>query len=461
MGGEDNRAAGPVAGAGNQYLRVQELIQEQHIHTVRVEFSDLHGVSRGKAVAADSFPQVVEHGLQYALPTFALDLAGNVAAGAGTAEEENYCDMTGRPDLSTFTPLPWQPGTARVVADLYLRGDALAVSPRRVLQRVVEEYRRLGLTPVVGSELEFFLLRQEPSGQWRTYADRPSMVYTINPLVDPQGVLERLALYMAQAGIPVPAYNHEFYPGQYEINLPHGPAVQAADLTAFFKQMVKEVASQAGLLATFMAKPLNDNGGSGFHLHVSLAGPEGENLFAAPGEPYGLSPLARHFMGGVLAHAPATLALLAPTINSYKRYQLYSFAPYYVLWGLDNRSTYLRVPPERGPGARVENRAADGGANPYLVAAATLAAGLDGIRRQLEPGEPWEGDAYQNADPAACQVVPRSLEEALRALEGDQVLRETLGEPFVKNFLAVKRLEAQRFRDYVTDWEFREYSFYL
>lgn len=440
---------------------VLKQIETEKIQIVKVEFPDLYGVARAKGIPARNFAHAVEHGVQFAFPTFALDLAGNPASGTGTAEETGYADMTAKPDLSTFTVLPWEPNTAAVIADLYYQGEPIALAPRNILKRVVAEYEKRKLVPIVGSELEFYLLKNE-GGAWRTYSDKPSMVYTWNTTIDPDGITRKIIDAAEAMELRALAVSHEFFPGQYEINLDHGEAVNVADRTFFYKQAVKEIACQNGLMATFMAKPRSDLGGSGYHLHLSLADPSSKaNVFYDPKGDHELSDLARHFIAGQVAHARGMTAVFAPTINSYKRYVLNAFAPYYVVWGYDNRTCYVRIPPERHGGTRVENRTPDGVANPYLVFAAALAAGLDGIDRKLDPGKPFEGDAYAGADPSTTPLVPQYLHEAVAALEEDTVLCEWLGAPFVKAFTAVKRLESARFRAHVTDWEFNEYSFHL
>lgn len=436
-------------------------IESAHIQTVKVEFPDLFGVARTKAVPARHFPHVVEHGLQFAFPTFALDLAGNPATGTGTAEETGYADMTAIPDPSTFTAIPWEPHTAAVIADLYYKSEPVALAPRNILKRVVAEYEKRNLIPIVGSELEFYLLKRD-NGTWRTYSDKPSMVYTWNDTIDPDGITRKIMDAVEAMGHRALAVAHEFFPGQYEINLDHGEALDMADRTFFYKQAVKEIAWQHGLMATFMAKPRSDLGGSGYHLHMSLADPATRaNLFSDEKAPDGLSQLACHFIGGQIEHARGLTAVFAPTVNSYKRYVPGAFAPYYILWGYDNRTCYVRIPPERKGGARVENRTPDGVANPYLAFAAALAAGLDGIDRRIDPGPAYDGDAYMTADPAKTPIVPQYLHEAVTALEEDGFLCQMLGPEFVKAFSAVKRLESQRFRAHVTDWEFNEYAFHL
>jgi glutamine synthetase len=207
-----------------------------------------------------------------------------------------------------------------------------------------------------------------------------------------------------------------------------------------------------------MAKPFNDEGGSGFHVHVSVNDARGRNIFGDPDGPDGLSDAGRHAIGGVLAHAPALAALLNPTINSYKRFGPDTLAPWLIDWGLDNRSAMVRIPPERGPGARMEVRLGDATANPYLAMAAVGAAVYLGLRDKTEPPAKLEGYGY---DPALAALLPQRLGDALDALAADTDLAGVLGEYFVASFLAYKRNEIERFERFVTDWEFREYAYHL
>jgi glutamine synthetase len=247
---------------------------------------------------------------------------------------------------------------------------------------------------------------------------------------------------------------------QYEINLRESEALSAADRAFRLKSAVKDAAAQRGLLATFMGKPFNDQGGSGFHIHLSLAR-DGENAFPDLGDDRGVAPVLRHFTAGVLAHAPATMAFLNPTVNAYRRILPDSLAPTHVNWGFDNRTTFVRIPPERGGSTRLEVRVGDGSSNPYLGIAAVLFAGLDGIRRSLDPGEPLEGDAYTLPAERAGARLPATLDEALDALEADEVLVESLGRELVDTFVAVKRFESERHRMHVSEWELEEYLQHL
>jgi len=283
-------------------------------------------------------------------------------------------------------------------------------------------------------------------------------VYVVGRKGDPRGILLTMLRYMRDAALQVTAANHEFSPGQFEINLNHSPLVDAADRAFRMKSAVQEIARHEGMLATFMAKPFNDEGGSGFHLHVSLVDDEGTNVFGDVDGDAGLSVTGRSAIAGVLAHAPALAAILNPTINSYKRFGPDTLAPWLIDWGLDNRSAMIRIPPERGGAARMEVRLGDATANPYLAMAAVAAAVYLGVRDELKPAAALQGYGY---DPASAPMLPQTLGQALDALEADTELTSVLGEYFVGSFLAYKRNEIERFQRFVTDWEFREYAYHL
>jgi glutamine synthetase len=234
-----------------------------------------------------------------------------------------------------------------------------------------------------------------------------------------------------------------------------------ADQSFTFKYVCKEVAAQNDLLLTFMGRPKNDNGGSGYHLHASLSDPEsGKNLFDDPSATDGVSDLLRYFLGGQMAHAKGMSAILAPTINSYRRFVLGNFCPFYLAWGWDNRTVYCRVPAERGAATRVENRGPCASANPYLAIAAILAAGLDGIENKIDPGDPAPDDVY-GAEPGTLETVTFWLQNAIEDFKTDTVLGAALGPELVQAYVALKEHEVERFRTSVTDWEFNEYAYHL
>ena len=437
---------------------IQQKIQAADVDTIRVDYPDLYGICRSKIAPASYLETLFEDGLNFAKPTYALDLANDVACGTGCGEEVDWEDFTVKPDPSTFVVMPHQQHVARFIGDGFKRDAPFKVDPRHILRSVLNKYEAKGLRPVAASELEFFLFRLTEGGCER-YCDYPSSVYQVNPRVDELDILRTLQNTFIKMGFPIIYLNHEFFQSQFEVNWKYDHALTVADQTFTFKYVCKEVAHQHGLLLTFMGRPRNDSGGSGYHLHMSLSDMETrKNIFYDPDKPDGMSDLMRWFIAGQLAHGRGMSALFAPTINSYKRYLPGSFAPINYAWGGDNRTIYLRVPSERGPSTRVENRAPCASANPYLVFAAAFAAGLDGIERQLDPGDPLIGDSYSAADK---DMVPGSLEEALGELTKDEYLCEILGPDIIKNFVAVKEHEIARFKTFVTDWEFNEYSHHL
>jgi len=427
--------------------------------SVRVVYSDLHGYPRGKDVPIGEFDRVAEHGLAFCSAIMGTDLRHTPVVGG----EQGYPDLIAVPDLTTMTHLPWEPGVAWCIADVHpvTREGPRPADPRGTLRRAIAGFEELDLAPIVGPELEFFLCVRDPESPngFGRYVDNLSMVYTVGPQADPRGVVREITEALAQLGMGTFAANHEFMNSQYEINLRHGPALITSDRAFRLKAAVKDVAAQRDLVATFMGKPFNDQGGSGFHLHVS-ADREDDNAFADHRDADGVSGELRRFTAGVLAHAPALMAFLNPTINAYRRLVPDSLAPTCCNWGWDNRTTYIRIPPERGRATRVEVRVGDGSANPYLATAAVLFAGLHGLREDLPLPDPIDGDAYALGD-AAGEPLPASLETALDALEADMYLLEAMGPEVVDTFAALKRFEIERHRTWVSDWDVAEYLHHL
>ena len=435
-------------------------IKEAQVDTVRIEFPDMHGVNRGKIVPARRIEEVLEEGINCAKPTFALDLNYNVFTGTGTAEEVDYADMTIIPDPATFSIVPYQNNTARIIGDLYADGELFAYSPRSLLKKVLKRYKELGLDPIAAVELEFFVFKQNGAA-FDYYCDRPSNVYTMSPRVDPIDLVRTIQNTLLPMGFEVLYCNHEFFQGQYEINWMHSDALTVADQAFTFKAVCKELAAINGLYATFMGRPKSEMGGSGCHLHFSINDTKtGKNLFYDPNGEQSMSALMRNFIAGQMAHAKGMTPFFAPNVNSYKRYVLGNFAPYYLAWGLDNRTTYIRVPRERGKATRVENRAACASVNPYLAVAVGLIAALDGIEKKMDPGDFYVGDIYRE-EPGKFETAPLYLHEAVAELKKDDVLCEAIGPEIVQNFTTMKMGEAERFRTHVTDWEFNEYSYHL
>ncbi len=449
----------PTGGPGEAGLagRLSEL-DEAGVRAVRLQYADLHGICRGKDIPISAFPHAVEDGIGFVAAIMTVDLRHNVVAGF----EEGFPDLLARPDLGTLVALPWQPDVMACVVDLEdpITHDPSSVDSRGALKRVLAGFSEYGVSPIVGPELEFYLLEPDPLSPngYRGYASQESPVYTVGDVADPKGTLSRMLDAAVGLDLQAIAAAHEYGRAQYEINLRHGPALDSADRAFRYKAMVKEMAARDGLLATFMGKPFNDDEGSGLHLHVSFADADGSNVCGDAGQPHGLNPLARHFLAGVLAHGPGMMVFFNPTVNAYRRINAEALVPTRVCWGHDHRMTLIRVPSERGPATRLEIRLGDGTANPYLAYTAALAAGLDGIRRELEPPEPLEGMIYDLPEDKLGKPLPMTFQQALDALEGDQVIAEAVGTELVDAFGTIKAAELERFRAWVTDWEFAEYS---
>ena len=450
-------------------VTAMQALEAESVRAVRLLYTDLHGVARGKDIPLGHFPDLCDEGVAFCAAVMGTDLRHTPVVGG----EEGYVDFAIRPDLTTLRTVPWLPEVAWCVGEAWaLDGsDHWPVCPRALLKRVVEAYAERGLAPIVAPELEFFLLERDAGapGGLRRYVDELSRVYTVGAVSDPREVVLKMLLWCDELGLRAFAANHEFMSSQYEINVKHSGALDAADRAFLLRAAVKEIAVREGLVATFMGRPFSDQGGSGFHVHLSLAGEDGHNAFDDDLGADGLSPLARSFMAGVLEHAAGLQALLGPTVNAYKRILPDSLAPTHANWGHDNRTAFVRVPRERGARARIEIRAGDGSACAHLLVASLLLAGLDGIDRDLALPEPVVGDAYRLDDAHAGSRLPADLGAALDALEADAFLRDSLGEQLVATFLAMKRFEAQRFEEAVgeldletvTEWELEEYAAHL
>lgn len=437
---------------------VAEDLRSRGVDVVRVSYTDLIGTDRGRDVLVEELAATMEHGMAFCRAVYHTSPQGDVVPVPGGLDA-GLPDIKVVPDLGTLAPLPWEPGAVWALGDAFdHRGGSAVECPRSLVRRVADRLGEVDLRAVVGPELEFFVVQPDGRGGWTRYGDDPGNVYVVGRKGDPEGLLLAMLRQLRDVGLRVTAANHEFSPGQFEINLRHSEMLDAADRAFRLKSAVQEIARRAGHTATFMAKPFNDEGGSGFHLHLSLVDAEDRNVFGDPAGPHGLSERGLSAVAGVLAHAPSLAALLNPTINSYKRFGPDTLAPWLVDWGLDNRSAMIRIPPERGGSSRMEVRLGDATANPYLATAAVGAAAYLGIKNGLKPPAPLEGYGY---DPDKAPLLPQRLPDALDALEADSELQEVLGAEFVTSFVTYKRNEVERFERFVTDWELREYAYHL
>jgi glutamine synthetase len=451
-------SASPRPGARQRLIGTLSELADVGVRAVRLQYADLHGICRGKLIPISAFPHVAEEGMGFVEAIMTVDLRHNVISGF----ERGFPDLHARPDLKTMVPLPWEEDVVACLVDLQ---DPVAHEPhpldcRGALKRVLAQFSEFGVSPVVGPELEFYLM--EPSADsprgFTPYAGQDSAVYTVGEVADPRGVLGKMLDAAVDLELGAIAAAHEYGRSQFEINLRHSDALDSADRAFRFRAMAKEMAAREGLVATFMGKPFNDDEGSGFHLHVSLVDSDGANAGEASDGAHGLTPVMCHFIAGVMQHARAMMVFFNPTVNAYRRISAEALVPTRVCWGHDHRMTLVRVPKERGASTRLELRLGDGTANPYLAYAAALAAGLDGIRRELELPEPVEGMIYDLPEEALGATLPTTFAEALQALKDDQVMIDALGSRLVETFESIKGAELERFRAWVTDWEFEEYS---
>jgi glutamine synthetase len=439
---------------------LRDELSERGIDVLRYVFADVLGVTRSKDVLVSQLDKAGHNGPAFCQGVWVTTSGGDVLE-ANNIAADGLQDLVSRIIPETIAPMAWEPGVAYVIADARNPDTSPnLMSPRTVLEKVIKGYHDLGLSPVVGPELEFYITDRVGDGSFARSLSATGRVYTTGAHVDPHGTFLHLLRMIDKLNINAFAGNHEFSPGQYEINLWHSAALDAADRTFLFKTAVKDIVARTGQHATFIGKPWSDEGGSGFHLHFSVTDLAGVNkMHDGAGA---LSPVARQMIAGITRHAAALTALTNPTINAFKRLGPDTLAPYRANWGYDNRSCMVRIPPERGQGTRLEVRVGDGAANPYLVIAAILGAALDGIVRDLPCPPEAVGMAYDNED---ALILPMSLAAALDSLEGDDVLRNHLSDELINVFMVMKRSEVERYtasvpdpetRD-VTDWEIKEY----
>ncbi len=422
---------------------------------VRVLWPDHLGLARGKYVPAS----LAEGGVRHCAGTWALGYdRGMTPETTGSHWNEGLPDFDAVYEMSDLRP-GWEANTKVVVAHLERQGEPFSVSPRAALARAVDDWRALDVEPYVGIELEAYVFVPDGAGGWKPMDTPGAFVYGTGSAVDPFGLIEAIWSACAEAEIPLESVNSEYDTPQFEFTLRYGDALRAADDAFLFKVLAREVAHSLGLMLTFMGKPLSDRGGSGLHVNFSFRNAAGDNVINDAKAKDGLSPLAKHAIGGLLAHHRALAGICAPTVNAYKRLRPASLSGYWANWGYDHRGATIRVPAERGAGARLEHRLSDGGAVVHSSVAAVLQAARLGVAAKTDPGKPEGGNGLDTID--ATVGVPATLAEALDALEADHELVEALGADLVAQHVAVKRSEWERFSAATTDWEVREYLPFL
>ena len=416
---------------------------------IDVVFPDLLGLLHGKTVPSHR----ADYPTHYAITVMVQGLDLEFLDTATYSASAGFPDMEARLDPETVRP--WI-GDRRIGLAHLHRADGrdLPLDSRRQLSAICDQWRALGLEPIAGFEMEFFLLE---SRKPLVKLDVPDhRVYGIGPGADPTGTLEVIAAAAERAGLQVEGVNSEFTPSQVEAALHYQPALIAADNASLFRELVRQIATSRGIDTTFMARPFGDAVGSGLHLNMSLADVAGRNAFIDADAQHGISALSKHFIAGLLHHHEALAAFAAPTVNSYKRLTPGMLSGYWANWGLDNRLCTVRVPGQRGEGTRIEHRMADGTASPHLLAAALFAAGLHGVREKMPLTDPQVGDADDK--PNTDRHVPSSLANSLDALEADSELRAFFEPDLIEVYVGLKRKEWARWEAAVTDWEQHEYA---
>jgi glutamine synthetase len=435
----------------NQASAILKKIRDQEIKFLRLQFCDIQGQPKNVAIPAIQAEKALTQGIYF---------DGSSIEGFARIEES---DMLLKPDPATFSILPWRPASskvARMICDVYTYDEKPYIGdPRYILKRVLDEAQKMGFVFNTGPELEFFL--------FKTVDGKPTIIpqdagayFDFAPIDLAENVRRDIVQALEEMGFEIEASHHEVAAGQHEIDFKYGDALRTADNVITYRIATKTIALQQGLHATFMAKPVFGINGSGMHTHCSLA-KNGKNAFYDPKGDRQLSDLCLHFIGGLLKHVKAITRVANPTINSYKRLVPGYEAPVYISWSAANRSALIRVPAARGNSTRAEFRSPDPTCNPYLTFACMLAAGLDGIKNQIEPPAATDVNIYElsprQRKRMRIDTLPGDLPTAMAFLERDQILSETLGPHVMENLQRITQLEWDSFRTMVHSWEHDQY----
>jgi glutamine synthetase len=434
----------------------RKYLKDNKVKYILAQFVDIHGAAKAKAVPVEHLDMMLNEGAGFA--GFALWGFGMGPHGP---------DYMAIGDPSTLSVIPWMPGFARMACYGHVNGAPYQYCSRVVLKRQLDALAKRGLTMYTGIEPEFMLLKRAADGKLGPADDTDLLekpCYDYKGLARSVPFLQAMVEALRAVGVDVYQIDHEDANGQFEVNFTYGDALSSADRLVLVKMAASEIAKSMGMIATFMPKPFSDRTGTGAHFHISIGNSKVKNLFhdAKDKNGLGLSTMAYHFMGGVLSHAKALTAVVAPTINSYKRLVVgralsgATWAPAYIAYGNNNRTACVRV-----PYGRLELRLPDGSANPYLASAAILAAGMDGVDRKLDPGKPVNENLYEwspeKLKRAGIGLLPQSLKEALDEFEKDKVLRAAIGEDLSQEFLTLKRMEWVEYSRHVSEWERERY----
>ncbi len=431
---------------------VIDSIEANNVDFLRLQFTDILGVVKNVSIPARQAEKAFSEGIYF---------DGSSIEGFVRIQES---DMRLVPDPDSFAILPFRedsngsPSAARLICDVVnVDGTPFAGGPRQVLRSVIAEAEEMGYTVSLGPEPEFFLFEKDDDGNATTIPHDNGGYFDLAPKDLASDVRKEIIFALEEMGFEIEASHHEVAKGQHEINFKYDDALTTADNIATFRSVVRAVAENHDLHATFMPKPIADINGSGMHSHISLFDETGTNVFANDADEFNLSETAYQFMGGILSHAPAIAAVTNPTVNSYKRLVPGYEAPIYVAWSDTNRSALVRVPDAAGVSARFEVRNPDPSCNPYLGTAVMIAAGLDGLKTGADPGEPVRDDIYEFDDETrqeyGIETLPENLGKAVEALEADEVILDALGPHASEKFPEAKRQEFSEYLTQVSAWE--------
>ncbi|XP_033107205.1 lengsin-like [Anneissia japonica] len=435
-------------------------IKDNKIEIVRFEQTDMFGISRSKLIPARHFKSKAENGLNFYMGHLGADSMSNFIPGTGYNEEKGYADAIMFPDLDTFQVIPWWENTAKILIEPTYEGSPVPAHPRVVARKQLEELHEMGYSLLSAHEHEFYVVDG----------------HTRNPVVNDYNIRSTIRMYecapfihqlvrdLPKVGIDIESIENEFGPGQHEITYKPSFGIKAADNAFTYKCSIKEIAKQHNLVATFMSKPYDNASGSSCHYNHSLWDVDGKKSLMLDSRSDKLSEVAKYWIAGNLYHAAALSLLMGPTINCRKRYKPFSFAPTNATWGYDNRTCAVRVK-INGECTYIENRMGGAGSNPYLVLAATVAAGIDGIKNKLPLPDNVTGSAYVPEDvPDKTSEIPTTMESAVEAFVQDEVMRRAFGEEFTKCFVAIKESERKRANEANCSgfiWDRKNYFEYL
>ena len=427
---------------------ILQMVEEEDVEFIRLQFTDMFGAIKNIAVTARELPRALDNRCM---------INGEQIAGM---DMEKGSDLYLSPILDTFAILPWRPQqgkVARMICDLYCPdGTPYKNSPRYILERVAKEAEQEGYTCYIDPECEFFLFHTDDNGMPTTVTHEKADYLDMSPLDLGENARRDMVLTLEDMGMEVESSHHEAAPAQHEIDFSYGEVRDIADCIMTFKMAVRIVAKRHGLHATFMPKPKTEANGSGMHIQFSLI-KNGENVFECADRPGELSEDAYYFIGGLLAHSKEMALITNPLVNSYKRLVPGYDAPTELTWTENNQNSLVRIPVTRGDGIRVELRSPDASANPYVVLAVCLAAGLDGIKNKITPTK----SSNLAAQDQQAEHLPETLKEAIDYFESSSWVKEVLGEEFCRQYVAAKKNEWLRYTRQVTDWEIAEYLYRL